>query len=105
MLLASRIAAGGLAFIKQRHIGRLHTRFEFCQFLLGVSLDSEVVHTRFAAPGRDCEVNPWILKHPLGVICLDTRRLSAEHFAIKGNARLEVLDVRVNMEAFHTFPL
>src|SRR5687767_10196561 len=52
---------------------------------------------------RDCEVDSRIIDHPLRVIRFAHRRISAEKRRIKADARFEILDCNMYMEAFHAF--
>jgi hypothetical protein len=71
------------------------------QLVFGIGLDAQMVDAGLAAPGRNGEVDAWVLEHPLGIVALDAGGLRGEHPRIEGDGRLQVLDVGVNMETLH----
>src|SRR5256885_14028976 len=71
VLLAARVAAGGGAFVEQRHVGRLGACLQHGQFLRIVGLDAQMVDAWFVAPCGDSEVDRRVFEHPLGVVALD----------------------------------
>ncbi|MCY1233556.1 hypothetical protein D9M72_461030 [compost metagenome] len=78
VLLAFRIAAGGLAFIEQRHVGRFGSLLQFGQFGRIVRLKPEVVDSGLRAAGRDGEVHARIFQHPLRVVFFHHRWFGCE---------------------------
>ena len=50
---------------------------------------------------RDREVHARIVKHPLGVVGLDNTRFDTEQLRVEGDVLADVLDIEVDMKAFH----
>jgi len=101
VLVTPRIAAGGFALVQQGHVSRLGPRLQFGQLFFGVGLESQMVDPRLVTACRDGEVDAGVVQHPLGVVGFDPRRFRGKESGIKGDARLKVLDVGVNVKAFH----
>ena len=87
--------------------------------LLGVRRSSDPEHTRVvldldaqmvdagrgAGMRRDGEVDARVLEHPLGVVGLHLGGLGVEQFRIEGDVPGEIIDMQMDMEAFHgSFP-
>ena len=101
VLVAARVAAGRLTFVEQSEVGRLRTRLQLGQLVGVIGLDAEVVDAAFAAARRDREVDPRVVEHPFGVVDFMAGRLGGEELRIEGDALVEVVDMDVNVKAFH----
>src|SRR2546423_5962943 len=60
-----------------------------------------MVHAFHGVPGRDGEVDARILDHPLRIVGLAYRRLCTEQPRIEADARIEIGNADVHMEALH----
>src|SRR5690606_8950803 len=79
-LVRLRVAADRGRLRHHGAAGRVEAATERGQRLAAVRLDAEVVDAWRPAGGRDREVDPRILEHPLGVVVLEHGRLGAEQF-------------------------
>jgi hypothetical protein len=77
VLLAACVAAGGGAFVQQRHVGGLGACLQRQQFLGIVGLDAQVVDAGLAAARGDGEVDRRVFEHPLRVVAFDARGCAA----------------------------
>ena len=51
--------------------------------------------------GRDCEIDPRIVEHPLGIILLHDAGLGAEQGGVEADRLVEVVDADMDVEALH----
>ena len=79
----------------------LRRRIELFLSLPFKSLDAQVVDARLAAARGDGEVDRRVFEHPLRVVVLDTGRLRGEQLGIEADAAVQVIDVQVDVKAFH----
>lgn len=104
MLVTAGIAASCLTLVKHGHVGVLSSSLHLDQLFCTVDLEAQVVEARLAASRGDGEIDTWVLKHPLGVVSFDARRLGGEQSGIERDARLQILHVEVYVEPFHVGP-
>ena len=101
VLVAAGVAAGGSALIQQCHVSRLGARLELCQFHCFIHLEAKMVQPRLVAPGRDGEVHPGFIEHPLGVIGFHAGRFCAKELGVEGDVLGQIINMHVDVEAFH----
>ena len=86
VFFAARVAAAGLSFAQQRHVGGLAALLELGELLGVVDLEAQVVHAGLGAAGGDGEVHPGVFQHPLGVVGLSHGGFRAEQGVVEGDA-------------------
>lgn len=101
VFVAAGVAAGGSALIQQRHVSRLGARLELCQLLSFIHLEAQMVQPKLVATGRDREVHPRLIEHPLGVIAFHAGRFCAKELGVEGDVLGQIIDMHVDVEAFH----
>lgn len=82
IFLALCIAAGRRTFVHDRHAGRPCPLFEFAQLVQDIGLQTQVINTERAAPSGDSEIHLGVVKHPFGIVSLDTRGFAGEQLCI-----------------------
>ena len=60
-----------------------------------------MIQPHLGAALGDGEVNARVVQHPFGVIRFGDGRFGGEHGRVKADARREVVDSDVDMQAFH----
>jgi hypothetical protein len=60
---------------------------------------------RGALAPTDCEIHPWILKHPFGIVFLRDDGFGIEQFSIEADRRPDVFYADMNMESLHPSPI
>ena len=102
MLVRLGVAAVGARLVLQRRLIRGSELLADASQLVGrIGLQAKVVDANLAATGRDREIDPRVLDHPLGVVVLSHRGRCAEQAGIETDALVEVGDPEVNVEALH----
>ena len=104
VLFTARITAGGWAFVKRHHVRRIGARLQLSQLVGVVGLEAHVVNARGGATGGNGKVDRRVFQHPLGVICFVARWRGSEELVVKADALREVLNMQVNVKAFHESP-
>ena len=74
---------------------------DFVQFGEAFDLYAKMPQAGLGGAGRDCKVDSWIFKHPLGVVVLEDGGLGGEETAIKANAFAQIVDGDMHVETFH----
>src|SRR3546814_420153 len=101
-LLRLGVAAGGSTFLDNRTIGGLEATIDLGQLLLVFDLNAEMLDSLSGViAGRNCEVDPRILEHPLRIVLLHHGRLRTEQGGVEADRLIEVLDSDMDMQALH----
>src|SRR5690606_24044683 len=100
-LVRLRVAADRRLLRDHGAAGSVEAAAERGQRLAAVRLDAEMVDAGRAAGVRDREVHARILEHPLGVVVLAHGGLGAEQLGVEADARRQVGDIEVDVEAVH----
>jgi len=66
-----------------------------------IRLEAQMIDAGTGTSCRDCEVDARIVEHPLGIVAFDSRRFGGEQVGIEGDALGEIVDVQMDVEAFH----
>ena len=86
------IAAGSLAFFNHWCTGGLQTRINFAQFGFVLDLYAEVINALVTATGRDREIDPRIVQHPLDVVRFEDGGFGVEQGIIESYRCVEISD-------------
>src|SRR6516165_8536795 len=103
LLVRLVVAAGGVLGLNGWALGAGQPIVNLREFTFVLNLDAEMGNTSGAPPGdavadidvarmiaatgADCEVDPWVIKHPFGVVRLNDGRLGCEQRRIEPDRR------------------
>ena len=74
---------------------------DFFEFIIGFSLEAEVIHALHAGAFGYGEIDTRIIQHPFRVVGLKDGRLHTEHGCVKTGTLAEIADRDVDVKAFH----
>jgi hypothetical protein len=78
------------------------TRIHFLEFRVRLFLDADMVHARFFAPLRYCEVHCRVTQFPLALVDFPDGGFDvAEHRAVEPDAVVQIVDTYMDVHPFH----